>query len=66
MAVGLAARATVNGASLHGEVAGLDLDGALLLRDAFGVTHRVRSCDVEVIRSPMAPPAAASASALAH
>lgn len=50
MAVGLAARATVNGASLYGEVTGLDLDGALLLRDDDGVVHRVRSGDVEVLR----------------
>jgi BirA family transcriptional regulator, biotin operon repressor / biotin---[acetyl-CoA-carboxylase] ligase len=52
MALGLAARATVDGASLVGEVAGLDHDGALLLRDADGGVHRVRSGDVEVLRSP--------------
>jgi BirA family biotin operon repressor/biotin-[acetyl-CoA-carboxylase] ligase len=50
MAVGLAARATVDGASLTGEVTGLDLDGALLLRDEAGQIHRIRSGDVEVIR----------------
>lgn len=51
MAVGLAARATVDGASMTGHVAGLDGDGALLLRDGAGNVHRVRSGDVEVIRS---------------
>lgn len=50
MAPQLAARATVDGAALTGEVAGLDLDGALLLRDDTGRVHRVRSGDVEVIR----------------
>ena len=33
-----------------GEVAGLDGDGALLLRDHAGTVHRVRSGDVEVMR----------------
>lgn len=66
MALGLAARATINGAALHGEVIGLDLDGALLLRDADNVTHRVRSGDVEVLRSPHAPHAPVEASALSH
>ncbi|HEX5060379.1 MAG TPA: biotin--[acetyl-CoA-carboxylase] ligase [Kofleriaceae bacterium] len=51
MAVGLAARATVDGASLTGCVAGLDADGALLLRDEDGNVHRVRSGDVEVLRA---------------
>ena len=51
MAPGLAARATVDGAPLTGEVAGLDRDGALLLRDREGRVHRVRSGDVEVIRA---------------
>ncbi len=46
MAVGLAARATVDGAALDGVCAGLDADGALLLRDAAGALHRVRSGDV--------------------
>jgi len=50
MALGLAARATVDGESLVGEVTGLDDDGALLLRDDAGQIHRVRSGDVEVIR----------------
>ena len=50
MALGLAARATIDGQPLLGEVAGLDDDGALLLRDAAGRIHRIRSGDVEVIR----------------
>jgi len=50
MAPGLAARATIDGAALVGEVAGLDRDGALLLRDPAGRLHRVRSGDVEVVR----------------
>ena len=50
MAPGLAARATVNGAPMTGQVTGLDLDGALLLRDDAGQIHRIRSGDVEVIR----------------
>lgn len=50
MAVGLAARATIDGAPMTGQVAGLDGDGALLLRDGDGNVHRVRSGDVEVIR----------------
>jgi hypothetical protein len=45
MAPNLAARATIDGAALVGEVAGLDADGALLLRDAEGCLHRVRSGD---------------------
>jgi BirA family transcriptional regulator, biotin operon repressor / biotin---[acetyl-CoA-carboxylase] ligase len=51
MAVGLQARATVDGAPLTGCVAGLDADGALLLRDEDGNVHRVRSGDVEVLRA---------------
>jgi len=51
MAAGISARARVDGAELCGEVAGLDGDGALLLRDASGRLHRVRSGDVEVIKS---------------
>jgi BirA family transcriptional regulator, biotin operon repressor / biotin---[acetyl-CoA-carboxylase] ligase len=51
MAVGLTARATIDGASLIGCVAGLDVDGALLLRDDDGKVHRVRSGDVEVLRT---------------
>lgn len=50
MAVGLSARATIDGSPLVGAVTGLDLDGALLLRDDEGVIHRVRSGDVEVLR----------------
>jgi BirA family biotin operon repressor/biotin-[acetyl-CoA-carboxylase] ligase len=50
MAVGLSARATIDGAPLVGAVAGLDQDGALLLRDDHGKLHRVRSGDVEVMR----------------
>lgn len=50
MALGLAARATVDGAALDGVVFGLDDDGALLLRDGGGTLHRVRSGDVEVIK----------------
>jgi biotin-(acetyl-CoA carboxylase) ligase len=50
MAHGLSARATVEGAPLVGEVAGLDDDGALLLRDDHGQLHRVLSGDVEVMR----------------
>ena len=50
MAVGLAARTTVDGAPLTGQVAGLDRDGALLLRDDAGRVHRVRSGDVEMVR----------------
>jgi BirA family biotin operon repressor/biotin-[acetyl-CoA-carboxylase] ligase len=63
MAPGLAARATVDGAALEGEVAGLDGDGALLLRDATGCLHRVRSGDVEVITSLRAAEAAGLAAA---
>jgi BirA family biotin operon repressor/biotin-[acetyl-CoA-carboxylase] ligase len=50
MAVGLSARATIDGASMTGHMAGLDLDGSLLLRDDAGKVHRVRSGDVEVLR----------------
>ncbi len=50
MALGLHARATVDGAPLTGCVAGLDADGALLLKDEDGNVHRVRSGDVEVLR----------------
>jgi hypothetical protein len=65
MAHGLVARATVDSKSLIGEVTGLDLDGALLLRADDGVTHRVRSGDVEMIRSmpAQAPTLAPAASA---
>jgi BirA family biotin operon repressor/biotin-[acetyl-CoA-carboxylase] ligase len=50
MAAGVLVRTRINGAELCGEVAGLDGDGALLLRDSFGRLQRVRSGDVEVIR----------------
>ena len=50
MVVGLAARATIDGAKLDGTVFGLDDDGALLLRDGDGTLHRVRTGDVEVIK----------------
>ena len=63
MAPGLAVRATLGGgtidrAQIEGEAAGLDADGALLVRDAAGRLHRIRSGDVDVIRV-MAPRAAA-------
>jgi BirA family transcriptional regulator, biotin operon repressor / biotin---[acetyl-CoA-carboxylase] ligase len=58
MAVGLAARATIGGASMTGLVAGLAPDGALLLRDDDGHVHHVRSGDVEVIRPPAVTPIA--------
>lgn len=61
MAPGIAARARVDGADLSGEVAGLDSDGALLLRDHLGRLHRVRSGDVEVIRPTPVPEALAPA-----
>jgi BirA family biotin operon repressor/biotin-[acetyl-CoA-carboxylase] ligase len=50
MAHGLSARAVIDGTALTGELAGIDPDGALLLRDDTGRMHRVRSGDVEVIR----------------
>jgi BirA family biotin operon repressor/biotin-[acetyl-CoA-carboxylase] ligase len=50
MAHGLSARAVIDGTPLTGELAGIDPDGALLLRDDTGRMHRVRSGDVEVIR----------------
>jgi BirA family biotin operon repressor/biotin-[acetyl-CoA-carboxylase] ligase len=46
MAVGLSARATIDGAPLVGAVAGLDQDGALLLRDAAGALVRVTAGEV--------------------
>jgi BirA family biotin operon repressor/biotin-[acetyl-CoA-carboxylase] ligase len=54
MAIGIAAKATIGGAPMIGEVAGLDDDGALLLRDRDGALHRVRTGDVEVIRATSA------------
>jgi BirA family biotin operon repressor/biotin-[acetyl-CoA-carboxylase] ligase len=47
MARGLAARA----GDVTGEALGLDVDGALLLRDGAGRVHRVRAGDVEVVRA---------------
>nr|MDQ3365874.1 biotin--[acetyl-CoA-carboxylase] ligase [Myxococcota bacterium] len=47
-------------AQLVGEVAGLDGDGALLLRDGTGQLHRVRSGDVEVLRDPVGSGAVAA------
>lgn len=53
MARGLRLRAAGGVAgSIEGELAGLDLDGALLVRDDAGTVHRVRSGDVEVVRAP--------------
>jgi len=46
----LAARATIGGAQVTGTCTGLAPDGALLLRDATGAVHAVRSGDVEVAR----------------
>jgi biotin-(acetyl-CoA carboxylase) ligase len=60
MAPGITARARVDGVELCGELAGLDGDGALLLRDAGGELHRVRSGDVELIK-PLAAPGGAAA-----
>ncbi|MGE0871851.1 MAG: biotin--[acetyl-CoA-carboxylase] ligase [Kofleriaceae bacterium] len=48
MVPGLSAQAQVDGTTLTGQLAGLDLDGALLLRDQTGALHRVRSGDVEL------------------
>jgi BirA family biotin operon repressor/biotin-[acetyl-CoA-carboxylase] ligase len=60
MAVGLAARATVDGVRIVGDVIGLDPEGALLLRGpGAGLLYRVRSGDVEVLRGGQ--PAAESA-----
>lgn len=50
MAAGITARARVDGIDVCGEVTGLDGDGALMLRDAGGRLHRVRSGDVEVVK----------------
>lgn len=58
MAPGLAVRAVIDGTPLDGEAAGLDADGALLLRDAAGHLHRIRSGDVDVIRVIAPAPAA--------
>ncbi|HEY4240171.1 MAG TPA: biotin--[acetyl-CoA-carboxylase] ligase [Kofleriaceae bacterium] len=50
MARGIRARATVGGAAVVGELAGLADDGALLLRAADGAVHAVRSGDVELVK----------------
>lgn len=50
MAPGLSAIAQIDGSPLAGELAGIDRDGALLLKDHAGTVHRVRSGDVEMIR----------------
>ncbi|HET7504155.1 MAG TPA: biotin--[acetyl-CoA-carboxylase] ligase [Kofleriaceae bacterium] len=50
MATGLRGRARIDGADVTGEIAALDDDGALVLRDDRGRLHRVRSGDVEVMR----------------
>lgn len=50
MAPNLMARShATDGAAVVGEVAGLDVDGSLLLRDSDGCLHRVRSGDVEMV-----------------
>jgi BirA family transcriptional regulator, biotin operon repressor / biotin---[acetyl-CoA-carboxylase] ligase len=54
----MAANLRVRTEQLVGELAGLDGDGALLLRDTAGHLHRVRSGDVEVIRDTPGEPAA--------
>jgi BirA family biotin operon repressor/biotin-[acetyl-CoA-carboxylase] ligase len=52
MASGLRVRARIGSdRELTGEVGGLDVDGALLIRDGDGALTRVRSGDVEVIRA---------------
>jgi BirA family biotin operon repressor/biotin-[acetyl-CoA-carboxylase] ligase len=51
MAPDLRLRVSSSERAVLGEVAGLDGDGALLLRDDMGEVHRVRSGDVEVIRA---------------
>lgn len=50
MAHGLVARATVNRLPVEGVVQGLADDGALVLCDAHGALHHVRSGDVETAR----------------
>lgn len=55
MAHGLFARATIDGELVVGEVAGLDPEGALMLRDGTGRVRRVRSGDVEMIRGAQPP-----------
>lgn len=66
MALGLLARTTIDGELVIGEVAGLDPEGALMLRDDKGKVRRIHSGDVEVIRpsaigsGPVAPTASPS------
>lgn len=61
MAHGLVARTTIDGELVIGEVAGLDPDGSLMLRDDQGKVRRIHSGDVEVLRptaigsGPVAP-----------
>ncbi len=61
MAHGLLARTTIDGELVIGEVAGLDPEGALMLRDDQGKVRRIHSGDVEVLRptaigsGPVAP-----------
>ena len=63
MAPGLVARATVDRAPIVGVVHGLAEDGALVLRDAAGTLHRVRSGDVETLTASAAVAALAAGSA---
>ena len=49
MARGLVARAIIDGEPQLAVLAGLDGDGALLVRDDAGAMHRVRSGDVELV-----------------
>jgi biotin-(acetyl-CoA carboxylase) ligase len=58
MAPGLTVRVVIDGTPVDGEAAGLDEGGALLVRDAAGRVHRIRSGDVDVIRVIAPPPAA--------
>jgi BirA family biotin operon repressor/biotin-[acetyl-CoA-carboxylase] ligase len=51
MAHGLSAQVTIEGAPRLGTLAGLDDDGALLLRDGSDTIYRVRSGDVQVVRT---------------
>lgn len=58
MAPGLAVRVVIDGTPVDGEAVGLDAGGALLVRDAAGRVHPIRSGDVAVIRVIASPPAA--------
>ncbi|HEY4179691.1 MAG TPA: biotin--[acetyl-CoA-carboxylase] ligase [Kofleriaceae bacterium] len=51
MAPGLLVRAIVDRAPVEGEMVGLAEDGAVMIRDAEGAIHRVRSGDVELERA---------------